>query len=216
MTQPAPPSVNQIERQEFAELRAVMDRQLAVLGRLAEAGLNLAIGIEQQATTPDTLPDIALAYARVSKAVRLTVALQSKVIQDIQALNEVANRYRISDDKKAARDHKARVERLLDRVIEAEASDADEGDRLSGEASERLEHDDIYGDLQKYSTGEIIARVCRDLGLDPDWSQWAQEAWAQEEVRSGAAGSPFAALGWTAPSAFKATADPESGREKPG
>lgn len=206
-------AAHRTEHQELAELRAVMDRQLAVLGRLAEAGLNLATHVEQQATTPgaplEALPSLALAYARVSRAARLTVALQSKVIRDIQALSEAAHRHRAADDKKAARDHKDRITRVLDRVIGVEVDDADEVDRLAEEACERLEHDDIYGDLQQYSTGEIIARVCRDLGLAPDWSRWAEEAWAKGEVRRGAAGSSFAMLNWTGPPAVQAAADPD-------
>ena len=208
MTEAAP---YQSQRQELAELRTVMDRQLEVLGRLAEAGLNLAIGLEQQAKdAPEAqAPNLALAYARVSRAVRLTIALQSKVIAEVRALSEVADRYGVADANTAARAHKARVVRVLDRVIGAEARDDAEVDRLAEEACERLEHDDIYGDLQRYSPGEIVALLCRDLGLAPDWSRWAQEAWAQDEVRSGAAGSPFTRLKWTGPPARHAAADPD-------
>jgi len=214
MTAPAPA---QTQHQELAELRAVMDRQLVVLGRLAEAGLNLAIGVEQQATgaPQEAPPNLALAYARVSRSMRLTLALQSKVIKDIQALSEAAHRHRTADANKAARDHKDRIARVLDRVIGVEVDDADEVDRLAEEACERLEHDDIYGDLQQYSTGEIIARVCRDLGLAPDWSRWAEEAWTKDEVRRGAAGSPFAMLNWTAPPAFQTAADPDPSPLRP-
>ena len=187
MTEPAAPCNPSPETQILADLRPVMERQLAVLGRLAEAGLNLAIEIEQQATTdgPAKLSagEAALAYARVSRAVRLTLALQSKVIQQIQSLDEVASRYRAGDRQEAgARDtaHKGRIQRLVERVIGEEIADDDRAERLADEACERLEHDDIYGDLRRYSPGEIVSRVCRDLGLAPDWSRWAQEAWTQE------------------------------------
>src|SRR5207244_1785388 len=91
----------------------------------------------------------------------------------------------------AARDRKARVRRILDRVIEAEIGDEAEGGRLAAEARERLEHDDIYGDVLARPVGEIIALICRDLGLSPDWSRLAEEAWAQEEIARGQAQSPF-------------------------
>jgi hypothetical protein len=176
-----------IDTQALAGLRGVMERQLAVLGRLAEAGLSLAIDIERQATAqgPAKLApgEAALAYARVSRAVRLTLALQSKVIQQIQSQDEVASRYRAGDRQEArARDtaRKGRIQRLVERVIGEEIADDDRAERLADEAGERLEHDDIYGDLRRYSPGEIVARVCRDLGLAPDWSRWAQEAWTQE------------------------------------
>jgi len=39
--------------------------------------------------------------------------------------------------------------------------------------------------------GELIALICRDLGLSPDWSLLAEEAWAQAEIAGGEAQSPF-------------------------
>jgi hypothetical protein len=103
-------------------------------------------------------------------------------------------------------------------VIDAEVADPAVADRLAEEAAERLEHDDIYGDLTTRPVGEIVALICRDLRLSPDWSRWAQEAWAQEEIRSGApqspftsspfAGFPFAPLEWPNPPDVAAAADP--------
>jgi hypothetical protein len=191
-------------------LRGVMERQLSVLGRLAEAGLNLALAIERQATTEGAAQvvsgDVALAYGRVSRAVRLTVALQAKVIKELQGLDQVVARELYADRCNAERERlrlaklrQDRVQRIVERVIAAEVADAAEVDRLADEACERLEHDDIYGDLTTRPVGEIIALICRDLDLSPDWTRLAAEAWAQEEIDSGAAGSPFAALRWLDP-----------------
>lgn len=207
--------------------RVLIERQLWVLGRLAEAGLSVALAIEQQATaaapphaaeapeaaqrpaTPEpgrVQGDVALAYARASRAVRLTVVLQAKLIKDLQALDEAAARLRRGEQADAERARqtletarKERVERIVERVIRAELSDEDEVDRLAEAAWERLDHDEIYGDLTAQPVGEIIARVCRDLGLSPDWSRLAEEAWARDEIDRGAAGSPFLALSWPDP-----------------
>ena len=40
--------------------------------------------------------------------------------------------------------------------------------------------------------GELVALICRDFGLDPNWDALAEEAWAQAEMDGGAEGSPFA------------------------
>jgi hypothetical protein len=213
MTEPAAPCNPRPETEILADLRPVMERQLAVLGRLAEAGLNLAIEIEQQAAAdgPAKLPagEAALAYARVSRAVRLTLALQAKAVADLRALDEVLSRYRAGDRQtagvvEAAR--KARVQRIIERVIGEEVADDDKADRLAEEAYERLEHDDIYGDLGRFTPAELVERICRDLGLSPDWSRWAAEAWAQEE--GGVGGSPPAMLNGTGPPAPAADPDP--------
>jgi hypothetical protein len=209
-----------------ASPRALIERQLQMLGQLAEAGLNLALAIERRATAQDPalqaapLEAAALAYARTARAVRLTLALQAKVINDLQALDRAAGselyNARCNAEREArhhAAQRQARVQRLVARVIEAEVADPAKADRLAEEAAERLEHDDIYGDLKTKTVGEIVALICRDLGLSPDWSRWAQEAWAQAEIRSGAPGSPFAGFPvapgeWSDPPDPAAPADP--------
>lgn len=208
-------------------LRAVLERQLVVLGRLAEAGLNIALIVERRAmaadaaaaVTPDAGPeaahvaapvapsgDVALAYARVSRAVRLTLALQGRVVKELQALNEEAAKRRIRGEAEAGRarreaeaQRKARVERIVERLIRAEARDEAEGERLADEAYERLDSDDIYGQLTERPVSEIIARICRDLGLAPDWTQLADEAWAQDELAGAAAGAPLMTIRWLDP-----------------
>jgi hypothetical protein len=243
------PSAPQAADPAPAAARALIERQLWVLGRLAEAGLNVALAIERQATAaaapdvaepsppPEPGPivqgpivqgDIALAYARAARAVRLTVALQAKLVRDLQALDEAAARSRRGEQAEAERAREAletarkeRVERIVERVIRAELGDEGEADRLAEAAWERLDHDDIYGDLTAQPVGEIIARVCRDLGLSPDWGRLAEEAWARDEIRGAAAGSPFLALGWPDPprsaskTALKTPPKPRPNRKAP-
>jgi hypothetical protein len=182
--------------------RAVIVRQLEILGELAELGLDIARAIARQATSeaPGAVQvvkgDVSLAYVRVARAVRLTLALRSRLLQDLQAWDEVAERHLRGGRGNAARARKARIGRILDRVIDAEAGDDAEGDRLAEEARERLEHDDIYGDVLARPVGELVAMICRDLGLSPDWIGLAEEAWAQDEIEGGQAGSPFSPPRW--------------------
>jgi hypothetical protein len=196
--------------------RAVIVRQLEMLGELAELGLDIARAIARQATseTPGAAQvvkgDVSLAYARVARAVRLTLALRSRLLQDLQAWDEVAERHLRGGRLNAARARKARIGRILDRVIDAEAGDDGEGDRLAGEVRERLEHDDIYGDVLARPVGELVAMICRDLGLSPDWVRLAEEAWAQDEIEGGQAGSPFSPPRWRQPNPLGHDAATES------
>ncbi|CAN7458575.1 hypothetical protein LJR225_003092 [Phenylobacterium sp. LjRoot225] len=216
--------------------RGVMAAQLAMLGRLAEAGLNLALAIEQQATAaqaaapeaPDAAAErlgaLALAYGRVSRAVRLSVALQGRVLKELQALDDVAARTRKGELAEAARtaaaqaaERKGRVERIVGRVIAEAFDDQAEVDRAAEEAWDRLEHDDIYGDLSRKPVSELIARICQDLGLAPDWPRLAQEAWAEEEIAGGAAGAPLLRLrGLDPPGAAPAAAEPQASELRAG
>lgn len=186
--------------------RQVLQRQMDILGELAEMGLQMAKATGRQALAraeedpagiqgPED--NLAMAYARVARAVRLTLMLQARVVDDIQAL-DLGEQKRAAKDREAeARNapeyqHKARVERIVERVAqEAHGRDEDEVDRLVSEASERLDDDDIWRDILSHPVGELVAGICRDLGLDPDWTRLAQEAWAREEIASGAPNSPF-------------------------
>lgn len=93
VTAPAPQGDEAAPAGAEAQARGLIQRQLAVLGRLAEAGLNIALAVERQATAAepateaepaDTVQvvqgDVALAYGRVSRAVRLTIALQARLV----------------------------------------------------------------------------------------------------------------------------------------
>jgi hypothetical protein len=51
---------------------------------------------------------------------------------------------------------------------------------------------DLDPDFQDRPLGATVALICRDLGLKPDWSQWAGEDWALAEARDRAPGSPYA------------------------
>ncbi|HWK43148.1 MAG TPA: hypothetical protein VNT30_00400, partial [Stellaceae bacterium] len=63
------------------------------------------------------------------------------------------------------------------------------------ELRERLEDEDVETDIGSHPIGEIIARICWDLGLDPNWRRWAEDHWAVEEARTKAPGSPYAEWG---------------------
>jgi hypothetical protein len=43
---------------------------------------------------------------------------------------------------------------------------------------ERLDEGEDYRDLLERPLREIVERLCRDLDLSPDWSQWRDDGWA--------------------------------------
>jgi hypothetical protein len=173
------------------------EQQVDMLGQMAEAGLKLALNIVQQAETT-AAEEAALGYARVSKSVRMTLMLQTQAIKAIQHLESHAH---VRLDSAEATQRKDRVERIVERIAEQEHGDAEEVERLVAETAERLDQDDIYGDVLSRPLSELIAEICKDIGLDPDWPRLADEAWAREELRGGAAGWPLASLAESSASA---------------
>lgn len=176
--------------------RDVLQRQMDVLGELAEAGLEIAKATARRAVAQAEQDpaeaqggedNLAMVYARVARAVRLTLMLQAKAVEALRAFDlgeraraDAALQARAQASPEYA--HKARVERIVERVAQAACGrDEDEVDRLVREAGERLDDDDIWGDVLARPVGELVRAICRDLGLDPDWTRLAEEAWAQAE-----------------------------------
>ena len=193
-----------------ADARALIDAQLAMLRQVAEVGLQMTLEIGRQAKgevpegqAPVPLGDLALAYSRASRALRLTVMLQSKLMHDRETIDikaDIAARSAARAEEARPLDpatqHKFRVERIVERVAkDAVGEDADALDKLMTEAGDRLDDEDLYGDVLNRPVGELVALICRDLKLDPDWARLAQEPWARAEAASGAPGSPFVSAG---------------------
>jgi hypothetical protein len=157
-----------------AGAQRLAERQVALLGRLAEAGLEIALALEAQARGGEAVVqgDVAMAYNRVARAVRHTVMLQARLIEarEDQDLRQAGRR-------SAAR---AGAAGLLRELIEDDcAGDVERAERLGAEAAERLRAED-FGDLLARPFAEAVAAICRDLGLSPDWLRLAEDCFAAE------------------------------------
>jgi len=161
------------EGEEWA--RPMLQRELEVLGELAELGLAMARTIVAQASGEETAEpviqgDLPLAFSRVSRAARMAVLLQARLIQEIKgggrkraADEEISTDWEVEwvdeDPPWAAREG-ARDE--------AEAGESRETELMESERCERLERDDIYAAVMGRPKEEVVARIREDLGLEPN------------------------------------------------
>ena len=157
--------------------------------------------------------DPALSFSRISRAVRLTLALEASTHQAIEAAAKAG----AANDDTAARDdlttpdghidyaavrrrlHSAihgetdyETRRAVEETIEASTDDPDEVERLKADLKERLEEEDpeeIFFIRTHWPIGEAIALICQDLGLEPDWGRWEDRAWARKEAERSPPGS---------------------------
>jgi hypothetical protein len=229
---PAPYGADAFTPEGVVRARALAGRQLNLLERLAEAGMQVVLAVEREAkarspepgspqappqdqaaeAAPSTPPPearagralqaLAMAYARAARAVRLTVAVQSRVLRELERVERQGEfnapaeaRRRREARHEASQARKASIQRIVRRVAEGEGEGAERIEALVEDAAERLDDADVYGDVLTRPMGEIIARICADLGLRPDWEGLAHEAWADAEAATAAPGSPFAARG---------------------
>jgi hypothetical protein len=161
----------------------MLDRQLQVLGRLAEAGMEMIEALVDQAKGGEAVVqgDVAMAYNRVARAVRQTIMLQSKLIEALQE-HETGRAGR----KAAARASAAAIVRGV--IDDERTSDAERAERLAAEAAERLREED-FGDLLVRPFGEAVADIVRDLGLSPDWLALAEHCAVAEAALAGKPGA---------------------------
>jgi len=200
--------------------RALLGRQIESLDRLAEMGMRLAASVERRATADEPPPEnvlhhAALDFARVARAVRLTFALQSRLIADFKKppARSADNTGPDDDDEDDEDDGgndvfwlgepmsaEERRRQVVRDTVKAVAQRAQLGsheiERAESEAGERLENEAFCGDILNRPIGELVALICRDLGLEPDWSGFADKRWAQKEMADEPPGSPY--VGWIA------------------
>ena len=162
--------------------------------------------------------DPALSFTRISRAVRLTIALEARMRREIEAgvfgpanddasarqeefmtpdgqIDYLAIQRRMHPLIHGETDYETR--RAVEETIEASTRDPDEVKRLKAELKERLEEEDpedIFFNRTHWPIGEAIALICQDLGLDPDWDRWENRPWARQEAERSPPGSPYATV----------------------
>jgi hypothetical protein len=189
-----------------ARRRALLDRQLDRLDQLIGAGMDLVQGLAAQAAGgPKVVEgDVALAYSRLSRAVRMAMLLQSRLVAEPEAEtppqddDDPASMSvywikpgEILTEQRLARSE--RVEQIVESIARGETGDDEAAEHIRREAAERLERDDIYGDVLTRPVSELVFEICRDLNLAPDWPRLARQPWARREMDGGKAGAPLKA-----------------------
>ncbi len=129
---------------------------MAVAGRLSRRAVGPEIGPEVVA--------VAETFAKVSRAVRLTLILEARLDAQILA-------YRNGDlsafDEVGARS--------AARGVRGPAPARDAGDRASGRERDSDTEGAEFDRLPAGGFKAQVAEICDDLGLDPDWSCWSDE-----------------------------------------
>jgi hypothetical protein len=153
-----------------------LQRQLDRLGRLADMAMELAEGLTRKAAEVEVrggegYEDVCLAFTRIARAVR-QINFQEQEILGLRETAEREERDAHQAREKAAlearTDEKKREKHIVYQTVrELLAADRDMRFAGFGELESKLKRDyDDYYDLYRGSFEEIIARICRDLGVD--------------------------------------------------
>jgi hypothetical protein len=150
------------------------ERCLAMLERLAEKGMAMV-----EAVPEDGMAQSADTFAKLSRAVRLTIALIPRIEEGPRArrAKAAADAEAIDPYAPLKTGRKAKVRELLRDVIDRETPDPEDNDTLVDALEERLLCDDAYDHIDDLPLRDIVERLCADLELNPDWSRWTGEGW---------------------------------------
>jgi hypothetical protein len=162
----------------------VLRQQLDALSRLTAVAWRLLT----PAPTTEPRPRTAWAGVRdLEKAVRLQIRVQW-VLRLIEAL-----RARLTTELEALNTGQAPAPSAAAPNLAAESDPAETLNPKERPERERLRDyerfsfqgraaDNRLAAILKRPTAEIIALICRELGLPDDWPRLAEEAWAREEA----------------------------------
>ena len=139
------------------------ERQGRVLGELAELGLAFARDLKARVEAVTSVQDaekLALAFHRVTRTVRLTLALESKLARERHEIGKLDR----ASARQATYARKGQVRAVVSRDIwnetEGEAAEA-----LIEALDERLEEDALFAKFLDGPVEAAIARIRADLGL---------------------------------------------------
>ena len=152
---------------DTADIERLQDEALA---QLLELGMEAAREAQARLMASEdakALADCALAFNRVSRSVRQTIALQAKVGRARkQRDRDEATHARRAD---AARTllRQTQVKATVERLIWTEA-EGGEAERLVNHLDDLVAEDSLYDGFTDQPLETYIARIRNDLGLKPD------------------------------------------------
>ena len=199
------------EARRLAERVARAESRLRVLEEIRAIGMRLMRKLEDApvAGSDAPRPDPAAGFAKVSRAVRLTLDLEVRAEEDLSAAlaGEVsahekrrethdrvageANERAFKTDETARHVARERVEEQVEIGIIREVETETDFFERSAAMNERLEEDEAYEDVRDQPFREVVERLCADIGLDPDWSDWTDEGWPEPPLRGPEARPPW-------------------------
>lgn len=144
------------------------EKHARMLSALGEFGLNLAREMHDRALAaeePQVAADLARAFHAVSQTLRQTILLETRVVRDVE---QRARQDREMAEKAARAPiaaRRLRIAHAIERIVDAEYEDEDEGQAVYDEVVERLDEDRLAPDFLEQPVDVQIERLCREFGL---------------------------------------------------
>jgi hypothetical protein len=152
----------------MSSLTDIAEKHARMLGEIGEFGLNLARKLHDQSMAsedPQETAELAKAFHAVSRTLRQTMLLETRVIREAEGL---AREDLEADEKRAnlrIEGRRNRIATVIDRITDARCDDEDEALRIFTEVTERLDEDKFDLGFLEDPIDDQIARLCKEFGL---------------------------------------------------
>ena len=179
---------------------------LETLREVVEIDMRVKRNVAAQQVRAGSEPaeDFALMQARLSRSVRLSVAMAERIRADY-----LHRRAETEKSGAAERRRKRREQAVRDAVAAiARPGDAEDAERVRSAVWEALREDEVLdARIDTLSPEEFLREVCRRIGYPPDWTPWdldeADGPEAGDDDEAGSAGGDAeragAGPGWAGP-----------------
>src|SRR5271156_579941 len=160
------------------------DRDREILEALAELGLEVASALKQRiiaAEEAESADRLSLAFTRVSRSIRQTLAFRAK-LAEMKAKSAEKRQAKERDqaiETSRLRAKKHQVARDVALMVEATS----EPESLLTDLHERLMDPDIEDELLTIRVGDVIIGLCDELGIPGELSVWQDKGWFINEGR---------------------------------
>ena len=174
-----------------------MRGHLTRLDRLAEIAMAMAETVGERAVKDPCEADVAT-FEKISQIVRKVIALRAHLGQGFLAEGKRLIAEREEARQQALLTHDVRKQTIIvDMVAQAGAETfpdrpQDAAAMIRRDARRLLEDLDDYGNYLDLPVGETVARLCQDLGLDPDWCLDGDDHWITKSPLGGVELSQYA------------------------
>ena len=145
------------------------ERHGRILTRLGELGLSLAEDMHAcalAAETPKDKADLGLAFHRISRSVRQTLALEAKLERDRHRQDREGRADAVREQQARVSLRKAQVKAAVERAIWSEV-EGDEAERLVDDLADFLDEEALSNDFTSGPLDAHIARIRAEFGLSP-------------------------------------------------
>ena len=182
------------------------ERRLRILEEMTEIGLRLLRALpsdgdeaasETAASQSGKRRDPVDQYASLTRSLRLTLKLEAETDAELVCLRDGLNRTRQrerriaawstpkrADERGGVRGDPQRretVRQCLRVAAERESESEEQLDDFFLAIEQRLDEDPAYSDLDAVPLREIVERLCFNLNINPNWTQWTGSGWAGED-----------------------------------